>query len=316
MRRMRRQVFTTLALIAAATWFAAPVQGQQRGSAGDSLPHPLDTLQVRVLRAPLPALRAPFAVSLGGSAAERTGKPGLALDEVLSALPGVQVENRYNYALGERISIRGMGARAQFGVRGVRVLLDGLPATLPDGQTQLNHIDLASLGAAEVVRGPASALYGNASAGVVRLSTLPSPSQPLATEYHAGSGAGGLLRLEAAAAGSVARGSYRASLTRLRYRGYREHQHADNSLAGFRAGVSRGADALRLSFTAVRYDAQNPGALSDSMLRADRGQAVPTNVAQHAGEQGSQGQLGVTWEHRLPLGSLETTLHGLARSID
>ncbi|MBV9775140.1 MAG: Plug domain-containing protein, partial [Gemmatimonadetes bacterium] len=80
----------------------------------------LDTLTVRVLRSPVPLLRAPYAVSRVEASEIRRARPGLALDEALGGVPGVQVDNRYNYALGERISIRGAGARAQFGVRGIR----------------------------------------------------------------------------------------------------------------------------------------------------------------------------------------------------
>jgi iron complex outermembrane recepter protein len=295
---------------------ATRVVAQQPAPGDSARRYTIDTLAVRVLRTPLPPLRAPFAVSVVGGEGERAAKPGLALNEALAAIPGVQVDNRYNYALGERISIRGMGARAQFGVRGVRVLLDGLPATLPDGQTQLNHVDVAALGAAEVARGPASALYGNAAGGVVRLGTPAPPPVPLASRYHATLGEDALLRLNSTAGGTLGRATYRASLTRLKYGGYREHQSADNSLAGFNLGLHRGANTLRVAFTAVVYDAENPGALSDSALTADRSRAVPANVTQQAGEEGRQGQLGVTWEHAIGNGSLEVTAHGLSRSID
>src|SRR5688500_2577802 len=295
---------------------ATAVGAQQPAPADSARRYTIDTLAVSVLRTPLPPLRAPFAVSAVGGEGERVARPGLALNEALAAIPGVQVDNRYNYALGERISIRGLGARAQFGVRGVRVLLDGLPATLPDGQTQLNHVDVASLGGAEVARGPASALYGNAAGGVIRLSTPPPPPVPLASEYHATFGQDALLRLNGSAGGTLGRATYRASLTRLKYGGYREHQSAANSLAGFNLGLHRGANTLRVVFTAVRYEAKNPGALSDSALRVDRSRAVPANVSQKAGETGRQRQLGVTWERALGAGSLEVTGYGLARSID
>ncbi|HKP75280.1 MAG TPA: TonB-dependent receptor [Longimicrobiaceae bacterium] len=295
---------------------AAAVQAQETTPADTARRYAIDTLAVRVLRTAVPPLRAPFAVSAVSGAGERAGKPGLALNEALAAIPGVQVDNRYNYALGERISIRGLGARAQFGVRGVRVLLDGLPATMPDGQTQLNHLDVQQVDAAEVVRGPASALYGNASGGVIRLSTPPPPPVPLVSEYHATVGQDALLRLSTTASGTIARGAYRASVTRLKYGGYRDHQSADNSLASFNVGLHRGANTLRIVFTGVHYDGENPGALSDSALKADRSAAVPTNVAQKAGEEGRQGQIGATWEHALGDGSLELTAYGLGRSID
>jgi iron complex outermembrane receptor protein len=275
---------------------------------------PLDT--VRVLGAPVPALHAPFPVSVVRGAEIRQGRPGLALTEALAAVPGVQVDNRFNYALGERISVRGLGARAQFGIRGVRVLVDGIPATLPDGQTTLNHVDPAALGRAEIIRGPASALYGNASGGVIHLSTAPAPDAPIASEHRVLAGAHGLLRAESSIGGRAGAASYRVYASRLGYDGYRAHSSAENLNAGGSLHLARGADELRLSFTAVRYDALNPGSLSDSLLRADRSAAFARNVAQRTGEEGRQAQAGAWWRRQMGPGALEVSVHGLARSID
>lgn len=277
---------------------------------------PLDTVSVQVLGTPGPALRAPFPVSVVQEAEIRQARPALALTDVLSAVPGVQVDNRFNYALGERISVRGMGARAQFGVRGVRVLVDGIPATLPDGQTTLNHVDPSVLGRAEVIRGPASALYGNASGGVIRLTTAPPPAVPLASEHRVLAGSDGLLRMETSAGGRAGAAAYRAYVSRLSYDGYREHASADNLNAGGSLAFARGADQLRLSFTAVRYDALNPGSLSDSLLRVDRGAAFARNVEQRTGEEGRQAQAGIWWRRQAGPGALEVAAYALGRSID
>ena len=277
---------------------------------------PLDTVTVQVLGTPGPVLRAPFPVSVVQEAEIRRARPGLALTDALSAVPGVQVDNRFNYALGERISVRGQSARAQFGVRGIRVLVDGIPATLPDGQTTLNHVDPSALGRAEVIRGPASALYGNASGGVIRLSTAPPPGVPLASEHRALAGSHGLLRLETSAGGRAGPAAYRAYVSRLSYGGFREHATAENLNAGGMLHLARGADEVRLSFTAVRYDALNPGSLTDSLLRVDRGAAFARNVQQRTGEEGRQGQAGVWWRHPTGAGALEVAAYALARSID
>ena len=86
-------------------------------------------------------------------------------------MPGLQIQNRQNYAQDLQLSIRGFGARSTFGVRGVRLYVDGIPATLPDGQGQTSNIDIGSVDRVEVLRGPFSALYGNSSGGVVQAFT-------------------------------------------------------------------------------------------------------------------------------------------------
>ncbi|HWK89039.1 MAG TPA: TonB-dependent receptor, partial [Longimicrobium sp.] len=277
---------------------------------------PLDTVMVRVLNTSVSTLRAPFPVAVVREQEIRLARPALSAAEALSAVPGVQVDNRFNYALGERISIRGFGARAQFGVRGVRVLVDDVPATMPDGQTTLNHVDPSALGRAEIVRGPASALYGNASGGVIRLTSAPAPEAPLASEYRALAGSDGLLRLETGAGGRTGRAAYRVHFSRLSYEGYRAHSSADNSLAGGSVSLRKGANRVRLGFSIVHYGARNPGSLSDSLLRADRGAAFARNVAQRTGEEGRHGQLGLTWRREARAGALDVSAYALARTID
>jgi iron complex outermembrane receptor protein len=302
---------------------ALPLAGALAGSSlsaqearRDTVPVALDTLAVRVLRVPLPLVRAPYAVSAVGGPELTRARPGLALNEALVAIPGVQVDNRFNYALGERISIRGFGARAQFGVRGVRVLVDGVPATMPDGQTTLNHVDPATLGSAEVIRGPAAALYGNASGGVIRLSTLRPVDAPLVAEGRVLAGSDGLLRTQGSVGGAAEHFRYQADASRLAYEGYRTHASAENVLGGGVLAYRRGGDELRVTGRFVRYDALNPGSLSDSLLRVDRTQAFARNVAQRTGEEGRHGQVGATWEHALGAGALEVAAYGLTRSLD
>src|SRR5690606_12274270 len=113
------------------------------------------------------------------------------------------------FALGERISMRGFGARTQFGVRGVRVVADGIPATFADGQSALESIDPGSVETAEVIRGPASALYGNASGGVILLRSPEPPDRPVTGRVRTLAGENGLFRLETSAAGRSGSSSYR-----------------------------------------------------------------------------------------------------------
>lgn len=276
---------------------------------------PLAPLTVTVLRTPFDVSEAPFAVAAVGAAQARRARPGFALDEALRGVPGVQVDNRYNYALGERISIRGFGARAQFGVRGVKVLVDGIPATLPDGQTTLNHVDLASLGRVEVMRGPASALYGNAAGGVIRLETAPPPAVPVRQEIRVLGGQHGLRRLESTTSGRSGRASYLISLNQHVFDGYREFGAAENLHANARFGYRTDAGQLRVVANVVDYDAKNPGSLSTAQLAEDRDQANPSNVERGTSEQGRQAQLGLTWSGALAAGELELSAYGITREV-
>ncbi|MDQ3604827.1 MAG: TonB-dependent receptor [Gemmatimonadota bacterium] len=298
--------------------FALPhgLRAQEEVEPDTIAPIPLAPVVVTVLRTPFVLTEVPYAVAVNGRAEIQRAKPGLGLDEALFGIPGIQVDNRYNYALGERISIRGFGARAQFGVRGVKVIVDGIPATLPDGQTTLNHVDLGSLGRAEVIRGPASALYGNAAGGVIQLETEPPPPVPLGQEFMVIAGENGLLRLQSATGGRSGRWFYLMNLSRLGYGGYREFNSAENLLANARLGYGGERSAWALVVNFVDYDAQNPGALSEALLRENRTQAFSNNLRQRTGEKGRQGQLGLTWRRALgPDGELELSGFGLGRTI-
>ena len=120
----------------------------------------------------------PYAVGVVDEQALRAAGPMVNLSEALARVPGLVVANRSNYAQDLQISIRGFGARSSFGVRGMRLYTDGIPATMPDGQGSLSHIDIASLERVEVLRGPYSALYGNSAGGVVSLFTETPEGRP------------------------------------------------------------------------------------------------------------------------------------------
>ena len=105
----------------------------------------------------------------------RQASPLVNLSELMGAVPGVQVRNRENYAQDLQLSVRGFGTRSTFGVRGVRILIDGIPATMPDGQGQVSSISLTSAQRIELLRGPLAQLYGNAAGGVLQVFTKDPP---------------------------------------------------------------------------------------------------------------------------------------------
>lgn len=306
----------TLLLVLAPLLAASPSRAQEDAAADTLRPVPIAPVTVTVLRTPFPLTEVPFAVAVNTEEQIQRAQPGLGLDEALRGIPGVQVDNRFNYALGERISIRGFGARAQFGVRGVKVLVDGIPATLPDGQTALNHVDLSLLSRAEVIRGPASAIYGNTAGGVIQLETEGPPPVPLGQEVGVLGGSDGLFRFHSTTGGRTGPASYQLHASRLAYDGYRDFNKAENLRVNGRVGLDRGRDQLRVLFNVVDYDAQNPGSLSQALLEADRSQAFARNLAQRTGEEGRQGQIGTTWRRRMDAGEMELTGYWMTRAIE
>lgn len=283
-----------------------------------------DSSRTRAVLAPVtvtaagPALalpRVPFAISIREPrGAERAVVP-ISLEEPLRGIAGLQLDNRHNIALGERISIRGFGARTQFGVRGVRIDVDGIPATMPDGQTTLSHVDASTVRRVEVLRGAASASHGNAAGGYIALGThrtdgrASDPSAGLAVSERATTTA----RVEVGGGSGAWVASARVS--DLRYEGFRQNSDARDLRAGARVARSGHRDTLALVIAGARYDADNPGGLTDSARTADPRSASATNLRFRTGEAGKQLQAGVSWRHR-GVTSYETSAYALIRDVD
>ncbi len=290
----------------------------------DTLPRiPVDPIVVTVLRSPITMDRAPFALSVLGEGATTAGRTGAFLEEALHGLPGVQVQNRFNDAVGERLSIRGFGARSQFGVRGVRVVVDGIPATLPDGQSTLDHVDLGSVGRVEILRGPGSALYGNSAGGVLTLETRPPPSSPIRQEVRGVWGSHGLSRLQSTTGGTVSNTGYLVNVARYETDGFRMNPMADGRPYG--AGARDHVNAqvthpvaggfLRSTFNYVDLSAENPGSLAQEAFDARQIGAFPFNVVQGTSKDMWQGQLGLAWTAPAGPGQVEVSAYGIRRDL-
>src|SRR3954464_12710324 len=168
-------------------------------------------------------LELPFAVTAQTPDSARPGQRHLSIDDALWLIPGLSVSNRNNPSQDPRISIRGFGARSAFGVRGIRVLRDGLPLTLPDGQTPVDYLDLESVGSIEVMRGSASSLYGNAGGGVVDIRTSDPLPVPVSGEARLWSGAYGSRRLVGKGGGTIGDVGYQGNIARTESDGYRDY---------------------------------------------------------------------------------------------
>ncbi len=214
-------------------------------------------------------LDTPASVNVVEGAAMRLNQPGINLSEGLAGVPGLQIQNRQNYAQDLQISSRGFGARSTFGVRGVRLYVDGIPATMPDGQGQTSNIDIGSIGHVEVLRGPFSALYGNSSGGVIQVFTEDGAAPPsLATSGWGGSY--GTWRYGARANGAAGALDYVLDLTRFTTDGYRDHSAARKNLGNAKLGLQLD-DASRLTIVANSVDlkAQDPLGLTYQQFQDD-----------------------------------------------
>ena len=144
--------------------------------AGAQSPEPptfeADAVVVTATRIEQKSFDLPASIDAVGKAAIQDQQLRVNISESLGGVPGLVANNRYNYAQDLQISIRGFGARASFGVRGVKLYQDGIPFTMPDGQGQTGSFALDTAKRIEVLRGPFAALYGNASGGVIQLFTV------------------------------------------------------------------------------------------------------------------------------------------------
>ncbi len=279
----------------------------------------LETIEVTVTRTTEPLERVPTAVSVLGKTDLRRGQATLGLDEALNNLPGVFVANRYNFSLDQRLSIRGFGSRSNFGTRGVKIVLDGIPQTLPDGQSQLTNVEFGALDRVEVLRGSASSLYGNASGGVISLRSERADPGPFAQYARVEGGSNGLFKWQTRTSGRVGTASGTLSLSRTLWDGFRQQSGADLRLlnAAVDYAVS-GTMLLGLRFNAADDPkAQNPGALTQAEYDANPDSAAAGNIRRGADKDVQQQQLALLFTHLDDFGNeVNVTLFGLLRDLE
>ncbi|HSJ65744.1 MAG TPA: TonB-dependent receptor, partial [Gemmatimonadaceae bacterium] len=247
----------------------------------------------------------------------RPGGRDFALESMLGHVPGLVIESRTNPTQDPRISIRGFGSRAAFGVRGVRVVRDGIPLTLADGQTPVDYLELETVGTVEVLRGSASALYGNAGGGAVEVRTAPPPDAPFRPAVRAWGGSFGERRWTASGAGTSGPVAYRALVSHATTDGWRDHgRRRATQGVGYAAFPLAGGRATVLALGHDQPEAENPGSLTAAELAADPRQAEGQMVQRAAGKEVRQGQLGMMNEWASGGRRLSVTLHGGARALD
>ena len=222
------------------------------------------------------------------------------ISESLGAVPGLLARDRQNYAQDVQISVRGFGARSSFGIRGVRLYVDGIPATLPDGQGQISNVELGSVARIEVLRGPFSALYGNSAGGVIQVFTEDGQG-PATISSSVAAGSDGLQRIGAQLSGSNGGLGYSLSTSRLRTDGFRDHSTTERSLGNAKLSWRVDADS---KFTIVANSVGLPLAQDPLGLTRAQFTANPRGVDQAALDYDTrktvnQTQLGGMFEHRI-----------------
>jgi len=189
----------------------------------------LEEVIVTATRIPTDLVSLPFAVGSVGRDELQRGRQQLGLDEALVSVPGLFFQNRYNFAQDLRIAIRGFGARANFGIRGIRIFADDIPLTLPDGQGSVDAIDLGSAEQIEVIRGPFSAVYGSASGGVINIRSEDGPETPFISG-RVNVGSYDYRQAQAKAGGQSGRLNWLANFSATELDGYRDHAAYESSL--------------------------------------------------------------------------------------
>lgn len=261
---------------------------------------------------------APASVQAVGQDVIEAAGPRVNLSESLNRVPGITVLNRQNYAQDLQLSIRGSGSRAPFGIRGARLIVDGIPATMPDGQGQASTISLPSAQRIEVLRGPLAQLYGNSAGGVVQVFTADGPARP-ELRLSVDLGADGLQRYGVQAAGQRGAVNYVIDVSDFQTDGWRANSAAERQHLNAKLRWDA-SEQTRVTVVANVFDqpvSGDPLGLSRADAEADPRQAVPASTQYKAGKDVAQRQLGVVLDHRLNAdASLMARVYAGQRDLD
>ncbi|HET7307257.1 MAG TPA: TonB-dependent receptor [Gammaproteobacteria bacterium] len=268
--------------------------------AGDGTPVNLGEIEVTGTRVPRPVFDTPTSITVLTGDDIQFGPPGFSLAQSLARVPGLVAQNRGSYAQDLQISSRGFGARASFGVRGIRILVDGIPETTPAGQGETDIFDLAIAKRIEVLRGPFSTLYGNASGGVIQIFTRDGPPQPtLTADAMVGSYGTRIERL--GGGGTDGKLDYSVDVSHFHTDGYRDHSAAerDHAHAKLRYDIGDKSSVTLLLNAENQPYAFDPSGLNREQVAQDPRQAVNSVFQFGAGESHRARQGGIVWRQQI-----------------
>jgi len=244
-------------------------------------------------------LQTPASISVVHADEIQRGQQQLTLGESLGRLPGVFIQNRSNFAQDSRISIRGFGARTPFGIRGVQLIVDGIPQTLPDGQGQVDSLDLSIASRIEVLRGPGASLYGSAAGGVIEVTSFAGGPEPHASARVA-LGSFGFQNYQMQGSGQQGRTRYAVGLSGTIFDGDRDHSRSENILFNtkFETQIDDQSEWMVVVSHADAPEADDPGALTAQEVKDDREQANARNVDMKSGEELLNTTIGTRYRYR------------------
>ena len=275
-----------------------------------------ETVVVTATRLPQAGFDIPAAIDAVEQRVIREDNPQVNLSETLNRIPGIVVQNRQNYAQDLQISSRGFGARSTFGVRGVRLIADGIPATMPDGQGQAATFDLTTAERIEVLRGPFASLYGNSSGGVIQAFTADGPERPTLDVGLMG-GSYGQHRELVRFGGTDGPVNFIAGLARYHTDGYRDHSEATRDTMNAKVKVAVPGGAVTFVVNALNQpDTQDPLGLTRAQFEADPTQADASAIQFNTRKGIRQSQGGVVYEAAItPRDTLFVRTYLGARSV-
>lgn len=283
----------------------------------DTLKSDLDEVVINATYSPITIGQASMALSYYlRDASDIASRRAATMDELTFSLPGVSISNRENYALGERMTVRGLGWRSPFGVRGVQVLLDDLPLTVADGQTIMNMIDPAMVQRVELLRGPSSTIWGNSSGGVLYLSTLPERDAST-LQYRGYVGSYNTLKQELRFNENFGNSRIYGYATYFDTEGFRDHSAATlfRASVGSQHQLGDNSQLKLIANFAKMPKAQHPGSLNEETSSDNPKQARQNFVDSQAGKMFDQAMVGASFLREYESGILDISTHGTYRDL-
>lgn len=284
LRTILHLVVTLLCIISAGFSQEMVSQDQDSLDTSEEIKVRFKPIVVTATRSERPILRVPYAIDVIEQREIQRAEVGLSLDEVVRAVPGLVLNNRNNPDRGDKIIMRGIGSRSQFGVRGIKIILDGIPLTSTDGLSLLHNLDLNSAGKIEILRGPSSSLYGNAAGGLIDIQTQSAAPEAYVFQPRFITGSDGLRKWQGKISGTFNRHSYIVSVNKLTYDGYREHSATEFSTVN---AVGRHRISNQINMTTIFNYLYGPYLLNPGSESKTDAITSPTTTRYYTQQQGS-----------------------------